>query len=139
MLDRREFVSLSALLAAVDYAPRALTPAEFAAAEEFVELIVPGAKAARVMRYIDLGLAHGVGDAAAWKRGTAAWLRGKVPMADLAAAELKPATELERFFGTAKRAAIEAYALSDEGQKEWLGYRGGVHLTSFPGCTEEHG
>ncbi len=139
MLDRREFVSLGALLAAVDYVPRALTAAEFGAAEEFVELIIPGARGARVMRYIDMGLAHGVGDAGAWKRGVGAWLSAKVPMGELAAKELDPGTELERFFGVAKRAAIEAYALSEEGQRDWLGYRGGVHLTAFPGCTEEHG
>ena len=139
MLDRRDFIALSALLAAPAYAARALTEAEFAAAEEFVELILPGAKAARVMRYIDLGLAHGGGETAAWQRGLAAWAKQKVPMEQLAAKELSPATELERFFGLAKRAAIDAYALSDEGQKEWLGYRGGVHLESFPGCTEEHG
>lgn len=140
MLDRRTFVSLSALLAAPAYAARALSEKEFAAAEEFVELILPGSKAARVMRYIDLGLAYGVGgDVASWQRGLAAWSNQKVPMEQLAANELKPSTELERFFGLAKRAAIEAYALSEEGQKEWLGYRGGVHLESFPGCTEEHG
>ncbi len=139
MLDRREFVSLSALFAAPDYAPRALSAAEFAAAEEFVELILPGSKAARVVRYIDLGLAHGVGDTETWQRGLAAWAKQKTPMEQLAANELTPSTELDRFFGVAKRAAIDAYALSDEGQKEWLGYRGGVHLESFPGCTEEHG
>lgn len=139
MLDRREFVSLGALLAAVDYVPRALTVVEFGAAEEFVELLVPGAKGARVMRYIDMGLAHGVGDVGAWKRGVGEWMKGKRPMGELAANELSPGTELERFFGVAKRAAIEAYALSEEGQRDWLGYRGGVHLTAFPGCTEEHG
>lgn len=139
MLDRRDFIALSALLAAPAYAARALTETEFATAEEFVELILPGSKAARVMRYIDLGLAHRVGDPAAWQRGLAAWMTQKTPLAQLAANELTPSTELERFFGLAKRAAIEAYALSDEGQKEWLGYRGGIHLESFPGCTEEHG
>jgi hypothetical protein len=139
VLDRRTFVSLSALLAAPAYAARALTEAEFAAAEAFVELILPGSKAARVMRYIDLGLAYGVGDTAAWQRGLAAWGRAPAPMEQLAARELSPATELERFFGVAKRAAIDAYALSEEGQREWLGYRGGVHLEAFPGCTEEHG
>lgn len=139
MLDRREFVSLSALFAAPAYAARSLSEGDFAAAEEFVELILPGSKAARVMRYIDLGLSYGVGDTASWQRGLAAWASQKVPMEQLAANELNPSTELERFFGLAKRAAIEAYALSEEGQKEWLGYRGGIHLESFPGCTEEHG
>ena len=139
MLDRRTFVSLGALMAAVDYVPVALEPAEFRAGEEFVELIVPGSKGARVMRYIDLGLAYGVGDLGAWDRGAREWAKRKVPMGELAAKELQPGTELERFFGVAKRGAIEAYALSEEGQRDWLGYRGGVHLTAFPGCKEEHG
>ncbi len=58
-------------------------------------------------------------------------------MEHLAAKELEPGTELERFFGLVKRAAIEANALSEEGQRDWLEYRGGVPLTAFPGCREE--
>ena len=52
--------------------------------------------------------------------------------------ETHPSTDLERFFVLFKRAAIDAFYLSDGGRKS-LGYRGDTAIASFPGCTHpEH-
>ncbi|HKX00833.1 MAG TPA: gluconate 2-dehydrogenase subunit 3 family protein [Bryobacteraceae bacterium] len=53
--------------------------------------------------------------------------------------EKDSSTELERFFPVLKQMSLDAFALSEIGMKEYLGYKGNTALQEFPGCAHpEH-
>jgi hypothetical protein len=148
--------------AAVTYMPRALTPAEYRVVDHLVDVILPadetspGAHEAGVARYIDIVLLYGdKATLASWQSGvkavdaaareaharsfieiTGEQRTGIVRM--MAANETNPVTQLERFFETVKRLAVEAFYLSTTG-KQSLGYKGDAAILRFSGCTDhEH-
>lgn len=147
-------------VAAANYVPRALTPAEYRVVDILAEIILPrdekspGAHDAGVARYIDIVLLYG--DKAilnVWREGVksidAAALKthgqafGEITpeqridiVRAMAANETNPGTQLETFFTVVKRLAIESYYLSSAGRQS-LGYKGDRAVVSFPGCQED--
>jgi hypothetical protein len=145
-------------------APVFLTAAEFAAVDLAAETIIPtdaqspGARAARVVDYIDLLLSESSEEAQrSWREGLvaldrASTARFKQPFARLTADqattilteasrnELDPKTPLELFFRAAKEATIRGYYTSEIGIHQDLQYQGNKFLGEFVGCTHpEHG
>jgi hypothetical protein len=60
-------------------------------------------------------------------------------VAMMARNEKAASTELEKFFPTLKHMTVDAYALSDLGMAQYLGYKGNVAVQEFRGCTHpEH-
>jgi hypothetical protein len=144
-MKRRELIQILAAGPAAAAQPKFLTPAEAATLETLSEIIVPGAKKARVPWYIETVLANSpVAAQQEWRRGLAAVAAEfsrvqPVPaVAAMARGEASPKTELERFFVTAKRMTVDGYIYSEEGARD-LGL-GGHHIhRDFPGCAHpEH-
>lgn len=146
-----------------DYEPGFFTRAEMRTLDAFTEILVPadehagGARAARVARYIDVV----IGDADAGTRGN--WknivravdraanarfgrafgdsepAQREALVAEMAAGERNPRTELERCFQQLKSITIDGYYTSRLGIHEELEYQGNTALAEFPGCTHaEH-
>jgi hypothetical protein len=142
---------------------RALTAPQHATLGVLVDAIIPtderspGAREARVADYIDLLLSEA--DAAVrqqWIDGLAAvdadaTARFAAPVAKLKAPQLdelltaisqnerEPKTDLERFFVTTKRAAIQGYYSSEIGIHKDLRYKGNQFLPEFHGCLTVDG
>jgi hypothetical protein len=129
------------------YTPRALTPEQYSALGQFLEVLLPAddispsAREAGVAAYIDTTLHYADEPTrTVWKSGIDAVGREAAGQ-DLTAAlsriaenEQHPATDAERFFVTFKQAAIVAYYSSEGGRKS-LGYTGDTAIRDFPGCT----
>jgi hypothetical protein len=142
-MERRELIQIlaatSALGQAAPYAPRFLTAAEYGHLEQLALTLLPeepgspGAKSANVSRYIDTILVYS--DSAAqseWRKGLA--ILKPDDFIKVAAAELSPKTEAERFFVTLKRLVLEAFSQSPAAA-EFYGYRGNTAIRDFPGCS----
>ncbi|MBY0372478.1 MAG: gluconate 2-dehydrogenase subunit 3 family protein [Bryobacteraceae bacterium] len=137
------------------YAPRFFTATQYAVIDAVCERILPrepdspGASDVGVAYYLDTlchyqpamprsllqagaEALHGKGFA---QSGEAAQIE---ILTALAANERQPRTELERFFVTIKRLTIEAWALSEDGARRGLGYRGNDFVGEFRGCTHDH-
>ncbi|HYO84059.1 MAG TPA: gluconate 2-dehydrogenase subunit 3 family protein [Bryobacteraceae bacterium] len=133
-----------------DYQPRVLTKTDYETLRRMLDVLLPADEAsasaweAGVGMYIDTTLKYG-DDAvrSTWTSGLARYAGlssadTETRMTELARKELNPSSDDERFFGIFKRAAIDAYCLSDAGKK-CFGYKGDIAIRDFPGCTHpEH-
>ncbi|MFN7920130.1 MAG: gluconate 2-dehydrogenase subunit 3 family protein [Bryobacteraceae bacterium] len=141
-MNRRDLIQIAAAAAVTS---GCLDAAETGTLETLAEIIVPGAKAARVPWFIDTMLANAPAPVKEeWKSGLAAVARefaSKQPLRvveAMARGESAPKTELERFFVTAKRMVVEGYVMSEEGAR-YFGVSGHHIYKDFPGCThKEH-
>ena len=144
-----------------DYEPRVLSAEQYAILQRLLEVLLPAdenslsARDAGAGRYIDTTLKYADDKLRqTWTSGlsaidqvarTAGQPFTKMDPATateilsrVAHNELQPATEVEKFFVLFKRAAIDAYYLSDAGRKS-LGYAGDTAIREFPGCNHpEH-
>lgn len=145
------------------YTPEFFSSYEFGALDSLTEVILPsddhspGAKAARVARYIDVMAADASADIQErWRSGLEAisalteerfgrdFVKCDAEQQDQIVAEISrneasPQNDAERFFNLLKRATIDGYYTSQVGIDEDLGYRGNTAIDEFPGCThEEH-
>jgi hypothetical protein len=153
----------AAAIDTANYKPRFFSERQYRVIGDLTEIIIPadeqspGAQAAGVRFYIDTVLHYAAPDVQQhWRDGLAAVEEeahaqfGK-DFPDLSAAqrdqlvavmaegEKSPKTEMERFFPVLKQATVDAFALSDIGMKEYLGYKGNTAIAEFPGCTHpEH-
>ena len=152
--------------AAIDiesYKPRFFSDQQYRAIDALTETIIPtddqspGAHAAGVRFYIDTVLHYADSETQQrWQSGVAAvdesaraqfgktfvdcgaGERDQV-VAIMARNEKAPSTELEKFFRGLKELTIDAYALSEIGMTEYLGYKGNTAVREFRGCTHpEH-
>lgn len=141
-MERRDLIQLLAAVPALGQSPgtppRFFTAAEYAKLDTLTQALIPdepgspGARAANVGYYLDTVLLYA--DAAQqeqWRRGVAALEVSA--FATLAANELTPDSEAERFFGIFKRLTLEAF-LQSEAAERFFGYRGGHAVAGFPGC-----
>jgi hypothetical protein len=144
-MERRELIQILAASGAMaqgqgqPYAPLFFTAAQWTHLADLTDALLPeepgapGARSAEVPRYIDTILLHSdPATQAAWRRG----LDQLDPkeFAQVSAAELDPVTEVERFFVTFKRLALEAFFQSPAAA-QFFGYRGNVAIEAFPGCA----
>ncbi|MBC7925704.1 MAG: gluconate 2-dehydrogenase subunit 3 family protein, partial [Bryobacteraceae bacterium] len=122
-----------------DYEPRVLSADAYRTLQRMLEVLLPadehapGAHEAGTARYIDTTLKYGDDNlrnlwiaglkAVGSDLGAAKLEEATQRVTALAAKEMKPETEAERFFVIFKRTAIDAYYLSDAGRKS-LGYTG---------------
>lgn len=145
------------------YRPLFFTPGEMATLERLTEILIPaddhspGASEALVNRFIDVMVSdNGAAAQHIWRNGLKAVdaeaerrfqesFRDCGPeqqdqiVATMAANELDPSAELERFFRTLKRMTIDGYYTSKIGIHQELEYRGNTALAEFAGCTHpEH-
>lgn len=140
-----------------------LNQAQHATVDAFAEAIIPaddhspGARAARVVDYIDLLLSESSDDVKqSWFTGLAALdettqSRFSAPfvklsptqvealLTDLSRNERDPQTPAEQFFRTTKDATIRGYYTSEIGIHEDLHYQGNQFLADFVGCKTEDG
>ena len=148
------------LAAAQDgYTPEFFSGAEFDLLDALTEVILPsddhspGARAAKVARYVDVTVADGTpalqqrwrtGLESVSKLAKSRFSRGFVEcdhaqqdeiVAELSRNEVDPRSEIDRFFALAKQAAIDGYYTSQVGIHEDLGYKGNTAVDEFPGCT----
>jgi hypothetical protein len=144
------------------YTPRFFDAGQYRMLDELCELLLPaddsgpGAREAGVAGFVDTVLLYADADTQQrWRAGLAAveaaaqreFGKGFLEcdagqhaaiMNLLAENESNPETELQRFFGALKRAAIEGFGLSEAGKRA-LGYRGNTAVAGFQGCTHpEH-
>ncbi len=143
------------------YKAEFFSTSELALVESLTELILPsddhspGARAAKVSRYIDVMVADGTSNAQrSWRSGLEAISqlakeRFEADFADCDAAqqdkivaemarnEESPRTELEQLFAHLKRMTIDGYYTSQVGIQEDLGYKGNTAVDEFPGCSHE--
>src|ERR1017187_4561932 len=130
-----------------DYKLQFFTPAENALVNELAELIIPadahspGAHAAQVSLFADLMVATSNPAARAqWRDGLRLFQEAPAKssladaLAQAAAREESPATNLERFFIVLKRMTVNGYYTSEIGIHKDLQYIGNTYLASFPGC-----
>ncbi len=145
------------------YSPLFFTAQEMKTLERLSEIIIPaddhspGAAEALVNRFIDVMVSDAGGSAQRiWRNGLAAVdaeanRRYGKPfrsceasqqdsvVATMAANELDPSAELERFFRTLKRMTIDGYYTSKIGIHQELEYQGNTAVAEFEGCTHpEH-
>ena len=144
-----------------DYSPEFFSSSRFEMLDALTEVILPaddhspGAKAAKVARYIDITVADGSPHAQqSWHAG----LKSVTKLAkkrfkndfvqcsteeqdavvdEMARNEDRPTNDLERFFAVVKAATINGYYTSQVGIQEDLGYRGNTAVDEFPGCSHE--
>lgn len=146
-----------------DYRPEFFSVADLDLLDALTEVILPaddhspGARAAKVARYIDVTVADSApGMQESWREGLRAVSERAEDLFGRGFAECDPAqqdelvaemarnegaaeTGLERFFALVKRSAIEGYYTSEVGIHEDLGYAGNTAIDDFPGCTHtEH-
>lgn len=141
-MERRDLIQLLATVPAFAqgkaYAPRFFTKEEYAKLDALTQALIPeepgspGAKSANVGYYIDTVLLY-ADDAQKeqWRQGIA--LIDANQFAQLAAMELQPTNDAERFFGPFKRLTLEAFLQSDAATK-FFAYKGGHSVPNFPGC-----
>ncbi len=145
------------------YRPEFFSASQLDLVDALSELILPsddhspGARAAKVARYIDVMVADGSSELqASWKSGLAAVseqsrerfgrdfsdcdaAQQDAIVADMARNEGQPQSAAERFFGRLKQMTIDGYYTSEIGIHQDLGYQGNTAVDEFPGCThEEH-
>jgi hypothetical protein len=156
-MDRRKVLKVltaSTLRAANQFGtssdvPAFFTPEEHALLERLVELIIPadahspGAKAAKVSAFADLMISTGPDRIkVSWRSGLAAFHAAEnleAALAQAAAEEDAPKSELGRFFIESKRMTVDGYYTSTIGIHEEMGYVGNQHLTAAPECDHpEH-
>jgi hypothetical protein len=142
---------------------KALSASQYATLDALVDAIIPtderspGAREARVADYIDLLLSEADAEVRQpWLDGLAAvdaeaTSRAGAPVAKLSAPQMEalltaisanerePKTDLERFFVTTKRAAIQGYYSSEIGIHKDLRYKGNQFLPEFHGCQTVDG
>jgi hypothetical protein len=167
-MNRRELfpilgVAFTPAMAADGPDPKFFSPAEYELLTHICDLLIPndedsrGAGEAGVPWYIDRVVFHSnEATQRRWQAGLTAInaearRRYGQPMVEceekqrdammklMSRNETKPRTDLERFLTMLKPLAIEAYCLSEIGQKEFLHYQGDRAVHEFPGCTHrEH-
>ena len=133
-----------------DYEPRVLSREDYATLNRLLDILLPsdelgpGAREAGVAMYIDTTLKYGDDLLRnTWISGLKRYsgldtAKSEQRLAKAAEAESRPQSEDERFFLIFKRAAMDAYYLSEAGRKS-LGYVGDTAIRDFPGCTHpEH-
>ena len=145
------------------YTPEFFSASEFGMLDSLTEVILPGddhspgARAARVARYIDVIAADATANTQErWRSGlkaVSALAEGRFGQSfaqcdadeqdqivgEISRNEDSPRNEAERFFNLLKRSTINGYYTSQVGIDEDLGYRGNTAIDEFPGCThEEH-
>ena len=145
------------------YTPEFFSDSQLDLLDALTEVILPdddhspGARAAKVARYIDVTVADGTRqDQQNWRTGLKAVAeltkkRYKVDFTDCDASqqdavvaemsrnEDKPSNEIERFFAVVKRATVDGYYTSKTGIDEDLGYKGNTAIDEFAGCShQEH-
>lgn len=144
-----------------DYRPEFFSASQLDLLDALSELILPadehspGARSAKVARYIDVMVADGPSDLqASWQSGLGAVselaqqrferdfldcdaAQQDAIMAEMARSEDEPQTVAERFFGRLKQMTLDGYYTSEVGIHQELGYRGNTAVDEFPGCTHE--
>jgi hypothetical protein len=129
-----------------DYKLQFFTPAENELVDQLAEIIIPadahspGAHAARVSLFADLMVATS-SDAvkAQWRDGLRLFQEAVAKsshaeaIAQVAAHEEHPITDLERFFIVLKLMTVNGYYTSEIGIDKDLEYIGNTYLDSFPG------
>ena len=130
-----------------DYQLRFFTPAENKLLDQLTEMIIPadahspGASAAQVSLFVDLMVAtSGEAIKAKWRNGLRLFQEAAAKssladaLAQAAAQEDQPTTDLERFFADLKMMTVDGYYTSEIGIHKDLEYIGNTYLASFPGC-----
>ena len=145
------------------YSPEFFSRPQFRLVDDLTEVILPadyrspGARAAKVGRYIDVTVADGGRRVQqSWRAGLQAVAQRTKErfnkdfadcsaeqqdaiVAEMAQNEGDPRTELERFFAIVKRTTVDGYYTSKTGIHEDLQYKGNTALGEFRGCTHsEH-
>ncbi len=141
------------------YAPEFFSDSQFRLLDDLTEVILPsddhspGARAAKVARYIDVIVADGD------RQLQKTWLRGiksiekmarrrfkknfvdcdaeqqDAIVAEMARNEDDPNDDVERFFAIVKRATIDGYYTSKTGIHEDFEYAGNTAVAEFAGCS----
>jgi hypothetical protein len=146
MATRRTFLQLAtawwsaAALQAQQQPATFLNPTELETLRRLTNILIPadersgGANAAKVELYIDGVLAHAnPALQKTWRAGIKRFEKADEPkLQKIAANELTPRTQDERFFVLLKDATVEGFYTSQEGILKELGYRGYSHLREFP-------
>lgn len=144
-----------------DYRPEFFSASQLDLLDALSELILPGdehspgARAAKVARYIDVMVADGSSELqASWQSGLGAVselaqqrferdfldcdaAQQDAIVAEMARNEDEPQTPAERFFGRLKQMTVDGYYSSEVGIHQELGYQGNTAVDEFPGCTHE--
>jgi hypothetical protein len=129
-----------------DYKLQFFTPAENELVDQLAEIIIPadahspGAHAARVSLFADLMVATS-NDAvkAQWRDGVRLFQEAMAnsspaeALAQAAAHEAHPTTDLERFFVALKQMTVNGYYTSEIGIHQDLEYIGNTYVAEFPG------
>jgi hypothetical protein len=143
------------------YRPEFFSASQFDLLDSLTEVMLPsddhspGARAAKVARYIDVMVADSTTEVQeSWRTGLEAvsnltmghfqcnFVECDVAQQDEVVAEISlgedsPRSEAERFFTILKRATINGYYTSQVGIHDDLGYKGNTALDEFPGCSHE--
>ena len=143
------------------YTPEFFSASQLELVDALSELILPsddhspGARAAKVARYIDVMVADGSGELqASWNSGLEAVSelaeqrfgrdfidcdasQRDAIVAEMANNEDDPRSAAERFFSRLKQMTIDGYYTSEIGIHQDLGYQGNTAVDEFPGCTHE--
>ncbi|MCY4188956.1 MAG: gluconate 2-dehydrogenase subunit 3 family protein [Bryobacterales bacterium] len=144
-----------------DYRPEFFSTAEIDLLDALSETILPaddrspGARAAKVARYIDIMVADGPASAReTWKSGLEAVSglaqqrferdfldcgtdQQSAIVAEMARSEDDPQSVAERFFVLLKAMTIRGYYTSEIGIHQEFGYQGNTAIDEFPGCAHE--
>jgi hypothetical protein len=137
-MERRELLQILAVLPAASMAaagPQFFTAAEYEKLGLLSETLLPGAREANTGFFIDTVLRYASPETQAeWRRGLT--LIAPEAFDALAAAELRPQSEAERFFVGFKRLVLEAYFHSDAAM-QFFGYKGNTAVSGFAACPGE--
>ncbi len=145
------------------YRPEFFSNSQLQLLDDLTEVILPsddhspGAKAAKVARYIDVTVADGN------RQLQQIWLTGlkaitkltkkrfkndftdcdaeqqDAIVAEMSRNEDSPSNDVERFFAIVKRATVDGYYTSRTGIHEDLEYKGNTAVAEFAGCShQEH-
>jgi gluconate 2-dehydrogenase subunit 3-like protein len=156
-----QHVHPSQVTSAAAYQPKFFTALEMKTIDALSEIIIPadehsgGARAARVVDYVDITVSANHAIQEHWRRGLAAldetckrrYLKNFVDsspsqqaalLEELSAGEDAPASLMEEFFVTAKKATVEGYYTSAIGIHNDLEYQGNTVVANFEGCTHQH-
>ncbi len=160
-IDRREFLAILGISAALDFAayrPKAFSAAEYELLDGLAESLLPadetgpGAHAAHVAYYVDVVLSHAPDARLQFWKGGLVGIEAMVHdrfqqsfakcsdsqkqalLAELAKNELAPLNESDKFFVDFKRTVIDGFYASELIQREHLGYKGNTAVHDFVGC-----
>ena len=143
-----EHMAATTAWAPADYKLQFFTEDENQLLDQLMEMIIPadshspGAHAAKVSLFADLMV--GTSDESVktqWRNGVrgmkAAAEKSSLAecLAQAAAQEKSPASELDRFFVALKQMTINGYYTSEIGIHQDLEYEGNTYLAAFPGCA----